>query len=103
MCGLDVRSHLQSECGWDEGRMAMFDRATGYLVDVLEMKREEAQLAATDAILAVFEPELMPPFGKCDSDLVRVKHLTAVLKSDGINDESAEELASKLNDVIGSW
>lgn len=103
MGALDVRRHLQEECEWDDQRMLLFDKATEYLVEHGRMNKESAQLAAVDAIMAVFEPDSMPSFdnGRCKSWYV--ERLVSSLASAGIDEKTAEEFGKQLAGVIGSW
>lgn len=103
MGALDVRGHLQEECGWDDQKMILFDKATEYLVEIDGMNEESAQLAAVDAILAVFEPDSMPSFdsGRCKPWYV--ERLVSSLVSAGIDEKTAEEFGKQLIGVIRSW
>ncbi len=103
MGALDVRRHLQEECGWDDQRMLLFDKATEYLVENGRMSKESAQLAAIDAIMAVFEPDSMPSFDSGGCKSCYVERLVSSLVSAGIDEKTAEEFGKQLIGVIGSW
>lgn len=103
MEAFDVERHLREERGWDDQRMLLFGKATDYLVEKDGMNKESAQLAAVDAIMAVFEPDSMPSFdsGRCKSWYV--KRLVSSLVSSGIDEKTAEEFGKQLIGVIESW
>ena len=88
MGALDVRRHLQEECGWDDQRMLLFDKATECLVENGEMSKESAQLAAINAIMAVFEPDSMPSFDSGGCKSCYVERLVSSLVSAGIEARS---------------
>lgn len=103
MGALDARRHLQEECGWDDQRMFLFDKATEYLVENGRMSKGSAQLAAIDAIMAVFEPDSMPSFDSGDGGSEHVKHLASSLMSVGVDEKTAEEFGKQLIGLISSW
>lgn len=103
MGALDVRRHLQEECEWDDLRMLIFDEAVKYLVEVERMKKEAAQLAVTDAIMAVFEPDSMPSFDNGDGEPAQIGCLVSSLVSCGVDEEIAEECGRQLAGVIRVW
>lgn len=100
---LDVRRHLQEEREWDDLRMLMFDEVVKYLVETRGMKKEAAQLAAVDAIMAVFEPDLMPSFDNGDGEPAQIGRLVSSLVSCGVDKGIAEECGRQLAGVIRAW
>lgn len=103
MGAFDVERRLREERGWDDQRMLLLDKATEYLVGKDGMNEESAQLAAIDAIMAVFEPDSMPSFDGGDGEPAQNRDLVSSLVAAGVDEKTAEEFGKQLIGLIRSW